>query len=396
MQRTIRLKLKPTDAQRQALLETIVQQTACFNAVVELGWTRGVTNSVTLHQLSYRGLRESFPTLPAQLVCSSRVRAAEALKSARTRQKQGRKVSQPRAKCLPVRYDARSYRPCIEEGVFRLSTVAGRLAIPFGANPHTRSLIEQAAGFDSADLIVREGKFWLHVVVTIPAPEVQPTVEAVGVDLGLTRPAVTSQNRFFGKRRWKAIERRYFRLRRKLQAKGTRSARRHLRRMRGKVERFRRDCDHVLSKRIVQSVNPGATLVVENLTDIRQRTKQRGRPARRRMHAWSFAQLRGFLAYKAEQHGCRVVAVDPRHTSQRCSRCGFTARLNRKSQSRFVCRECGFELNADLNAARNVAWKYLASVGMPDAGGLPVNQPIVRREHQTSFEHKPLASASGR
>lgn len=395
MQRTVRLSLKPSEAQRDALLETIGQHTTCFNAVAELGWAEAITNGVTLHRLTYRVLRERFPALPAQLVCSSRVRATEALKSARARQKQGRKVSRPSARCLPIRYDARSYRPCIAEGVFRLASVAGRLAVPFSANTHARALLEQGVSFDSADLIVRDGKFWLHVVVTIQAPEVQPTGEVVGVDLGLNRPAVTSHNHFLGKRRWKAIERRYFQLRRKLQAKGTRTARRHLLRLRGKVERFRRDCDHVLSKRIVQSVSPGATLAVEDLKDIRQRTRQRGRPARRRMHAWSFAQLRGFLAYKAEQQGCRVVAVDPRHTSQRCSRCGFTDRRNRKSQALFVCRECGFELNADLNGARNVAWKHRATIGMPDVGGLFVNQPIVSGERQTSLEHKPLASASG-
>ena len=377
------------------LLETIQQQTACFNAVAELGWSRGITNGVTLHRETYRDLRSQFPNLPSQLVCSSRVRATEAIKSALTRQKQGRRASQPSAKFLPVRYDARSYRPCIKEGAIRLSTVGGRLPIVFSANPYAATWLEKATGFDSADLIFKGGKFWLHLVITVTAPEVSFTDQVVGVDLGLNRPAVTSHNKFLGKRRWKAIERRYFQLRRNLQAKGTRSARRHLRRLGGKVERFRRDCDHVLSKRIVESVNPGDTIVVENLTDIRARVKQRGRQSRRRMHSWSFAQLRSFLEYKAEQSGCRVIGVDPRYTSQRCSRCEFTDRHNRKSQARFVCRECGFELNADLNGARNVAWKHLAGGGMSAASGLFVNQPIVLDGHSCHSEYKPSALADG-
>jgi transposase len=100
------------------------------------------------------------------------------------------------------------------------------------------------------------------------------------------------------------------------------------------------------------------------------------------LHSWSFAQLRTFLAYKAEGRGCMVVAVDPRHTSQTCSHCGHQARNNRRSQSRFVCRVCGFELHADLNvcrvcgfelhadlnAARNVAAKYRASRGIAPTG----------------------------
>ena len=96
----------------------------------------------------------------------------------------------------------------------------------------------------------------------------------------------------------------------------------------------------------------------------------------RRIHSWSFAQLRGFIEYKAEERGCTVVAVDPRHTSQACSRCGHSVRNNRRSQSVFKCRKCGYQLNADLNAALNIAAKYHAGGGISPAGGLR-NQPIV-------------------
>src|SRR6185295_12210075 len=169
---------------------------------------------------------------------------------------------------------------------------------------------------DTADLIERDGHWWLHVVVTVPAPEVEPSAQVVGVDLGISRPAVTSHNRFLGKKAWKAIEGRLFHLKRGLQKKGTRSAKRLLRRVRHRQRRFRRDCDHVLSKRIVQSVEPGAAIVLENLKDIRKRMKaKRQTRSKRRMHCWSFAQLKGFIGYKAEERGCTVVAVDPRHTS---------------------------------------------------------------------------------
>jgi IS605 OrfB family transposase len=177
---------------------------------------------------------------------------------------------------------------------------------------------------------------------------------------------------------WKAIEGRLFYLKRQLQRKGSKSAKRHLRKVRGKQARFRRDCDHVLSKQIVRSASPGATIVLENLTDIRKRSKIRKQTkTSRRVHSWSFAQIKSFVAYKAEGRGCTVAGVDPRHTSQTCSCCGHVARNNRRSRGRFVCRVCGFELHADLNAARNIAAKYHASEGRSLAGGLPVNQPIV-------------------
>jgi putative transposase len=163
-----------------------------------------------------------------------------------------------------------------------------------------------------------------------------------------------------------------------LQKKGTKSAKRHLKRVCHRQRRFRRDCDHVLSKQMVESVEPDATIVMENLKDIRTRvTAKRGTATRRRMHSWSFAQLKGFTEYKAEERGCTVAGVDPRHTSQMCSCCGDVARTNRRSQSVFMCWQCGYQLNADLNAARNIAARHYADGGRVANGGLSVNQPIV-------------------
>jgi putative transposase len=205
----------------------------------------------------------------------------------------------------------------VDEGA-SLASVSGRQIVSFSASPHATEILARATDFDSADLILRKGKLWLHAVVTLPDVPFDDSGNVVGIDLGLNRPAVISSNTFHGPRQWRAIEQRTFRLRRQFQAKGTVRAKRRLRRLSGKMARFRRDCDHVLSKRIVQSVAPGTTLVVENLTNIRTRVKQRGRAQRRRLHSWSFTQLRGFLTYKAEAACCRVVGIDPRHTSQTC------------------------------------------------------------------------------
>jgi transposase len=76
-----------------------------------------------------------------------------------------------------------------------------------------------------------------------------------------------------------------------------------------------------------------------------------------------------------------VVKVDPRHTSQQCSRCGHQHRSNRRSQSLFLCRACGYSLNADLNASINIKQKYLASLGTSLGSGSPSSglssQPLV-------------------
>jgi putative transposase len=382
MQRTIRIELDPAPAQAAALAETSRQFTAVFNAVCAYGWRQREKNGIELHRALYYPLKADYPALVSDLHVQARVKATETVSSALTlrrkyeRERPARKVSQPRSAACPPRYNLHTYRVDWDSRTVRLSTTAGRLTIRFTLPAYAERYAYHPT--DTADLIQRDNGWWLHVVVTVPAPEIAPTEQVVGVDLGLSRPAVTSQNHFLGKKVWKAREGRLFHLKRALQKKSSRSAKRHLKRVRHKQARFRRDCDHVLSKQIVQSVEPGSTIVLENLKDIRKRTKARRKTeTKRRIHAWSFAQLKAFIGYKAEERGLTVVVVDPRHTSQACSRCGYTARTSRRSRSHFVCQSCGFELQADLNAARNIAAKYHAGGGRAAAGGRPVNPPIV-------------------
>ena len=60
-----------------------------------------------------------------------------------------------------------------------------------------------------------------------------------------------------------------------------------------------------------------------------------------------------------------MLTVDPRDAGRRCSSCGHVEKANRRTQARFRCRACGYELDADLNAAENIRWRA------------DVNQPIV-------------------
>ena len=72
------------------------------------------------------------------------------------------------------------------------------------------------------------------------------------------------------------------------------------------------------------------------------------------MGNWAFDQLKQFLVYKAEAAGVFVAFVDPRNTSRTCHACGHCAKENRKSQAKFLCLQCGLDMNADKNAALNI------------------------------------------
>lgn len=378
----MRLRLLPTHEQVGVLAHTAEHFTQAFNHVCREGWRTGEKNGVRLHHATYRESKTLAPGLVSDLHIQARVKATEAVKSALDRQKKGRPVSCPHARACPPRYNVHTYRLDWERGTVNLATTGGRLHVPFAVPAYaTRSAGNPTA---TADLVQKRGRWYLHVVVKVPEPEVAPTAVVIGVDLGVTRAAVTSDNRFHGKRRWRELEARDFRLRRKLQKKGTKSAKRHLRRLSGRTARRRRDHDHVVSKRIVQGVPEGSTLAVENLTDIRSRVKARkANGGQRRLHSWSFAILRAMIAYKAEERGIRVEGVDPRHTSQTCSRCGFQSRYNRRSQSEFHCRSCSYQTNADRNGAINIGLKLLASRATCVVGGQPVMLPSVSSPCET-------------
>jgi putative transposase len=73
-----------------------------------------------------------------------------------------------------------------------------------------------------------------------------------------------------------------------------------------------------------------------------------------------WGQFLRILDAKAESAGRTVIAVNPRHTSQRCARCGHTAAGNRVTQEDFRCLSCGHHDHADVNAAINILRAGLA------------------------------------
>ena len=159
--------------------------------------------------------------------------------------------------------------------------------------------------------------------------------------------------------------RRQLALRRKLQAKQTRPARRVLKRQRRKEQRRGRDINHRISKHIVtEAERTGRGIALEDLTGIRARVRHR-KPQRVMMSSWSFAQLGSFIEYKAQRAGVPVVNVDPAYTSKECADCHHTQKANRVNQALFICRDCGVVAHADRNASRNIAAR---AAGVWDAG----------------------------
>ena len=318
------------------------------------------------------------------------MKAAESLKAVRTLRKKGRKVSCPKAKSTSIRYDSNSYNVWFDKKIVSVSTIEGRKKFTFQTSPDFAQYHDWKR--KSAELFIRGTKVFLGIVFEKEVNDPVRSEEVLGIDRGIKKIAVTSNNIFFGGNHVKKIVQRYRSLRSRLQSKGTRSAKRHLRKIREKENRFRRDVNHCVSKKIVNSVSPGTAIVLEDLKNIRACSKKFRKEQRYWINGWSFFQLESFLQYKAAGHGCFVDYVDARYTSQKCSVCGHTERGNRVKQSLFRCKHCSFSLNADLNAARNISSNYMDAKGYPCRA--TVNKPIVANSRDSVTSPRSLVVGS--
>jgi len=213
--------------------------------------------------------------------------------------------------------------------------------------------------------------------------------ELLGIDRGINNIVVCSNNQFVNSKHLRAVKGKYQYLRSTLQGVGTRSAKRKLRKVSGRERRFVRSVNHELSKSLASS--DYSFLALEDLAGIRKGSRRKGRRFNKKLGGWSFYQLETFLTYKAEAMCKVVVKIDPKNTSRRCSECGHVEKSNRKGKN-FKCRRCGKQLDADLNASRNIA-----SLGSASLGRLPVNQPIVAPKASSEAEdsYKPTNSLVG-
>jgi putative transposase len=357
MKQTMLLKLAPTTEQHHALLETMHTFNKAANYVASVAWASKTANKFELQKLVYGELRTTYH-LAAQLAIRCISKASEAYK----RDKSIQPIFRPEGAIV---YDERvmSFKGI---DTVSLLTLSGRVLVPFLFGEYQQSRMDAIKG--QADLIYRQGVFYLAVTLEVPTPEPQETNETLGVDLGIVNLATDSTGESFSGETVEHNRKRHHALRQRLQKRGTKSAKRHLKKLSGKQARFQRTTNHVISKRIVQKAKVnGQAIAIEELRHIRSRTEARLKYSQRAKHSnWAFSQLRQFLSYKAALAGVPLHTIDPRNTSRTCSACGHCAKENRKSQAHFCCVNCGLSMNADINAALNIS---RASVMEPIVAG---------------------------
>ena len=102
-----------------------------------------------------------------------------------------------------------------------------------------------------------------------------------------------------------------------------------------------------------------STEIVKNhdmigMEDLKVSKMQQNKELAKGISEVSWHQFRTMIEYKANWYGKKLVLVNPSYTSQRCSHCGYIEKGNRVSQSKFVCKSCGYKDHADINASKNI------------------------------------------
>lgn len=358
MKLTAKVKLQPTEEQHQSLIDTLNRANAACNYISDTAWTNRTFGKFDLQKIVYTDVKETFG-LSAQVTirCISKVTDAYKLdkKTKRTFREDG-----------SIAYDLRILSWKIDQQTVSIWTVDGRQKMPFQCGERAKDLLQHQRG--ESDLCLIDGTFYLFTTCDIDEPEPSDVDEFLGVDFGIKNIAADGDGNTYSGSHVNNLRNRHAKLRSKLQSKGTKSARRLLKKRKRKEKRFASDVNHRISKELVERAkDTGRGIAIEELTGIRDRVTVR-KAQRRQHHSWTFHDLRMKIEYKAKLHGVPVVAVDPRNTSRTCPCCGCVDKRNRKTQEKFLCVSCGYFANADTNAAINIGRR--AAVRQPNVSVL--------------------------
>jgi IS605 OrfB family transposase len=368
MKLVTQVKLMPEADQAAALSATLrtVNEAACW--VSGVAFERGVPREYELRKHTYAELKaRGLGAQAAQHVIKKTRDAYTTLKANIRAGNLGKPGSKRRVKAesKPITFRPEAAQPyddrCLswqyDAQTVSIWTTAGRLRhLRFACSPDALKMLREHRKGES-DLIERDGVFYLIAVCDVSEAEQYEPSGFIGVDLGIANIATTSTGYRAAGRGLNRHRKRQLDLRKKLQAKGTKSAKRLLKKRSRKEARHTAGVHHIVSKTIVTTAErTGSGIALESLTGIRSRVRLR-KDQRTPLHAWSFLQLGQYIEYKAKRAGVPLVYVDPAYTSQQCSQCGHIDRRNRQSQATFACRSCGALMHADDNASHNIARK---------------------------------------
>ena len=309
----------------------------------------------SVHKAVYYILREDFPTIPSQGIIKIYKECISAFRSINSNGHIEHKI--PEKKNCSMRLDKRLYSKFKVDGISLCSEKSNHRAV--AEIVKFPRLIELFKKYPTQDPLIfkRDDKFYLSIPFDAPEIPVQ-NENCIGVDLGERRFAITSEGIMFNDKDYNARRRKLRYLKRCLQTKGTKSARKHKRKLSVKEQNQSMDMCRKIANAIISNTD-ASIIVLEDLSGIKQKTSKtkdgfKKKNHNRRMAQAPFYKFKQILSYKALLHGKRVETVSPFMTSQ--TDCMTGKKDGTRKNRRFYCNN-GTILDADWNGAVNIAQK---------------------------------------
>ncbi len=363
---TAKIQIVPAIEDRLILLQTMRAYSKACNYVAEYIFQTHNLKQPEVQKHTYKVLRDLFG-LRSQMAISVTRTVIARYKTIRTNQKEWIKPNFKHPE-LDLVWN-RDYT--FKANTVSVNTLAGRIKMPYFQTGMAK-YFDGTWKFGTSKLVTKHGKWFLHIPVSKDIPECPDTAicNVVGIDLGINFIATSydsaKQTTFYHGRLIKYRRAQYKKTRSELQRRQTPSARRRLKAIGNRENRWMQDVNHCVSKALVKNATASTLFAIEDLTGVRSATERIRLKDRYVMVSWAFYDLRQKLTYKAWQAGSKVIAFDPAYTSQACPICGHTQEGNRnKKAHKFECKNCHYKSNDDRIGAMNLHRKgieYLVAV----------------------------------
>ena len=250
----------------------------------------------------------------------------------------------------------------VDDGqVLSINTLGKRTKCTFEGE-HFAGYLNVSYQLGTAKLVELKGRWYLHIPVTKAVEDFQKECvrHVVGIDRGLRFLAVSydeqGKTKFVSGKKIATKRHKFQEVRKQLQAKGTKSAKRKLKAISGRENRWMSDVNHQISKTLVQKYGKDTLFVLGDLAGVSFEESNLSRTAKQNydLRSWSFYQLEQFLTYKAHENRSEVLKVSAKYTSQRCPKCGIIRKANRDHHKHLYSCQCGYKSNDDRIGAMNI------------------------------------------
>lgn len=250
----------------------------------------------------------------------------------------------------------------VDDGqVLSINTLGKRTKCTFEGE-HFSEYLDGSYDLGTAKLVELKGLWYLHIPVTKIVEDFQNehVRHVVGIDRGLRFLTVSydeqGKTEFVSGRKIAIKRHKFQEVRKQLQSKGTKAAKRRLKAISGRENRWMSDMNHQISKTLVQKYGKDTLFVLEDLTGVSFEENNLSQNAKRNydLRSWAFYQLEQFLTYKAHENRSEVLKVSARYTSQRCPKCGTIHKGSRDHHKHLYSCQCGYKSNDDRIGAMNI------------------------------------------